>query len=80
VNTTIGVGGVVCNEHNDRYHIRMSNYPYEQTHAHSSPINPSERLSQIDFEIHKVGHCQIDFEIYKVDHQERFAVDGNIVS
>jgi hypothetical protein len=48
--------------------MRMSTHSYEYTHAHSSTMNTSEKLSRLDFEIHKVGH------------QERLTVDGNVTS
>jgi hypothetical protein len=49
-------------------HIRMSTHIYERTYAHPVSMNTSEKLSQLDLEIHKVGH------------QERFAIDRDIVS
>jgi hypothetical protein len=44
----------------------MSIHSYEYTHAHSTPMSTSKKLSRFDLEIHEVGH------------QERLAVDGNI--
>jgi hypothetical protein len=49
-------------------HTRTITHSYEHTHTHSVPMSTSERLSQLDFKIHKVGH------------QERLAVDGDVVS
>jgi hypothetical protein len=46
----------------------MSTHIYERTYAHLASMNTSEKLSQLDLEIHKVGH------------QERLAIDRNIVS
>jgi hypothetical protein len=44
----------------------MSNYPYEHTHAHPISISTSERLSQLDLEVHEVSH------------KERLAVDDDV--
>jgi hypothetical protein len=49
-------------------HTRMSTHPYEYTHTHPTPMSMSEILSQLDLEIHKVGH------------QECLAVDGDVAS
>jgi hypothetical protein len=49
-------------------HTPMNTYLYEHTHTHSNLISTSERLSQLDFEIHEIGH------------QERLAVDGDVAS
>jgi hypothetical protein len=46
----------------------MSTYSYEHTHAHPTAMSTSERVSQLDLEIHEV------------DHQEHIAVDRDIVS
>jgi hypothetical protein len=46
----------------------MSTHSYEHTHAHLTSMSSSERLTQLDLEIHEVGY------------QERIAVDGNVVS
>jgi hypothetical protein len=49
-------------------HTRTSTHPYEHTHAHPIPMSTSERLSQLDLEIHEVSH------------QERLAVDEDVTS
>jgi hypothetical protein len=41
---------------------------YEHTYAHLTPMINSERLSQLDLKIHKIGH------------QEHIAVDGDVTS
>jgi hypothetical protein len=41
---------------------------YFYKHVHSTPINTSERLSQLYFKIYEVGH------------QERITIDENVVS
>jgi hypothetical protein len=46
----------------------MSTYPYEHMHVHPTPMSTSERLSQINLEIHEIGH------------QECLTVDGDIAS
>jgi hypothetical protein len=46
----------------------MSTYLYEYTYAYSTLINTSERLRQLDLEIHEV------------DHQKRLAVDRDVAS
>jgi hypothetical protein len=46
----------------------MSTHPYEHTHVHPTPMSTSERLRQLDLEIHKVSH------------QEHIAVDRDIAS
>jgi hypothetical protein len=46
----------------------MNIYLYEHMHAHPTPMSTSERLSQFDLEIHKVGH------------QVRLAVDRDVIS
>jgi hypothetical protein len=46
----------------------MSTHPYEYTYAHHIPMSTSERLSQVDLEIHEV------------DHQERLIVDRDVTS
>jgi hypothetical protein len=46
----------------------MSTHSYEHTHAHHTPMSTSERLNQLDLEIHEVGH------------QECITVDGDVVS
>jgi hypothetical protein len=46
----------------------MSTHLYEHTHVHPIYMNISERLSQLDLEIHEVSH------------QERFIVDGDVTS
>jgi hypothetical protein len=46
----------------------MSTHPYEHMHAHLIPMTTSERLSQLDLEIHEVGHY------------ERLTVNGDIAS
>jgi hypothetical protein len=46
----------------------MSTHPYKYTHAHSTSMSTSERLSRLDLEIHKVGH------------QERLTIAGYVVS
>jgi hypothetical protein len=42
--------------------------PYKHTHAHFTSMSISERLSQLDLEIHEV------------DHQECLTVDENALS
>jgi hypothetical protein len=49
-------------------HTHMSTYPYKYMHAHSTPMSTPERVSQLDLEIHKVGH------------QKRLTVNVDIVS
>jgi hypothetical protein len=44
----------------------MSTHSYEHTHTHLTPMNTFERLSQLDIEIHEVGH------------QECLIVDGDV--
>jgi hypothetical protein len=49
---------------NTNTHIRTSTHLYKYTHIHPTPMSTSERLSQLNLEIHEVSH------------QERLAVDG----
>jgi hypothetical protein len=51
----------------DRHFEAMQHYLYEHMYAYSIFISISERLSRLNFEIHKVGH------------QERLTIDGDIV-
>jgi hypothetical protein len=48
-------------------YTRMNTHLYEHTYAHPTSMTTFERLSQLDLEIHEVGH------------QERIAVDGDVV-
>jgi hypothetical protein len=36
----------------------MSTHPYEHIHVHPTPISISERLSQFNLKIHKVGQLK----------------------
>jgi hypothetical protein len=36
-------------------HTRMSTHSYEYAHTHPTPISNSERLNQLDLEIHEVS-------------------------
>jgi hypothetical protein len=49
-------------------HTRMSTHPYEYTHAHSTPMSTSKRLSRLDLKINEFGH------------QECFSVNGAVAS
>jgi hypothetical protein len=49
-------------------HIYMSIYPYQYMYAHLILMSTSEKLSQLDLEIHEVGH------------QERLIIDRNVAS
>jgi hypothetical protein len=49
-------------------HTRMSTHPYEYTDVHPTPMSTSKTLSQLDFDIHEVGH------------EERLTVDGEDAS
>jgi hypothetical protein len=49
-------------------HTRTSTHPCKYNHAHPTPMSTFKRLSQLDLEIHEVGH------------QDRLAVDGDVVS
>jgi hypothetical protein len=46
----------------------MSTHHYEHIYAHPTPMSNYERLSRLDFEIHKVGH------------QGRLTIDGDVAS
>jgi hypothetical protein len=46
----------------------MSTHPYKHMHAYPTPMSTSKRLSQLDLEIHEVGH------------QERLSIDGDVAS
>jgi hypothetical protein len=48
-------------------HTYISTYPYKYMHTHSTPMSTPEIVSQLDLEIHKVGH------------QERLTVNGDVV-
>jgi hypothetical protein len=48
--------------------IHIRSLTHINTYAHSTPMSTSERVSQLDLEIHEV------------DHQECIAVDGDVVS
>jgi hypothetical protein len=68
-NTMVRVS-LFCVKHstNADLHTRTSTHPYEHTHAHSTLMSTSKRLSRLDFEIHEVGH------------QERLTVNGYVTS
>jgi hypothetical protein len=49
-------------------HTRTSTHPYKHTYAQHIHMSTFKRLSQLDLEIHEVGH------------QERIVVDGYVAS
>jgi hypothetical protein len=53
---------------NVNIYTRTTTHSYEHIRIRHVPISTSERLSQLNFEIHKVGH------------QECLAVDGDVAS
>jgi hypothetical protein len=37
-------------------HIYMNTHPYRYMHVHPTPMSTSERLDQVDLEIHEIVH------------------------
>jgi hypothetical protein len=67
LNDESSVGPALHGQTEGRHFEATQHYFYEHMYVYSIFISIFERLSQLNFEIHKVGH------------QERLTVDGDII-